>query len=164
MKIRVLAGAMLALQLVAMPTLAAADTTFERLAVCKDSWLDMQTSSPAQMKKIGDYLRANFTHKDNDAFFTPKGNESIAGFRVLQLFPQSAGMGVGFSATIAAPFDKARATFEKSFGKPLTKCDASDGMKTCELDIAEKRTFTLMADDRPGSAQTLVGCYYYYEK
>jgi len=43
------------------------------------------------------------------------------------------------------------------------KCEASDGMHSCELDIAPQRTFTLMAADSD-PRHTLVGCYYYYEK
>ena len=73
-------------------------------------------------------------------------------------------MGVGFSVVVDAPFDKARKVFEKALRKTLEKCEASDNMHSCELDIAEKRTFTLMAEDNPNAAKTLVGCYYYYEK
>ena len=28
----------------------------------------------------------------------------------------------------------------------------------------EQRTFTLMAEDSPKAKQTLIGCYYFYEK
>ena len=73
-------------------------------------------------------------------------------------------MGVGFSVTVDATFDTARTNLEKALGKPLTKCETSDGMRTCELDIAEKRTLMLMASDDPKASETLVGCYYFYEK
>jgi hypothetical protein len=71
-------------------------------------------------------------------------------------------MGVGFSVMVEAPFDTARRTVEKTFGKSLQKCDASDNMRTCDLKIGEKRTFMLMAEDSAKSATTLLGCYYYY--
>jgi hypothetical protein len=37
-------------------------------------------------------------------------------------------------------------------------------MRTCELQIGEKKTILLMAEDNPKSTTTLVGCYYFYEK
>jgi hypothetical protein len=37
-------------------------------------------------------------------------------------------------------------------------------MRSCELAIAPQRTVMLMADDKPGTRRTLVGCYYLYEK
>jgi hypothetical protein len=36
-------------------------------------------------------------------------------------------------------------------------------MHSCALDIADKRSFTIMAMDNEKS-RTLVGCYYFYEK
>jgi hypothetical protein len=106
----------------------------------------------------------DFSRKGNDPFFVPRTAKSIAGLRVVQAFPDSVGMGVGFSVVVGASFDTARKTMENLLGKPLQKCEASDNMRTCELDIAEKRTFTLMAEDNSRATKTLVGCYYYYEK
>jgi hypothetical protein len=37
-------------------------------------------------------------------------------------------------------------------------------MRTCGLEIAEKRTLMVMAEDGPKATTTLVGCYYFYEK
>ena len=146
------------------PGRAADDTGIERMATCRDSWFDWNKSDRAQLKKFGDGFRADFSRGGNDPFFTPKNDKKIASLRITQAFPDSVGMGVGFSVTVAAPFDKARQVFEKSLGKTLQKCETGDGMRTCELDIAEKRTFMLMAEDSPKSTTTLVGCYYYYEK
>ena len=164
MKIPLVTGAVIALSFAIAPAWAAGGMDIARMAACKDSWLDWSKNDPAQLKMFGDDFRANFSHKDDDAFFVPKAEESIAGLRVLQVFPQSVGMGVGFSAVVAAPFEKTRATMEKTLGKPLRKCDSSDGMKTCELEIAEQRTFMQMSEDSPKSTTTLVGCYYFYEK
>jgi hypothetical protein len=83
---------------------------------------------------------------------------------VAEAYPDSVGMGVGFSLTVDAPYDTARAAMEKALAKKLVHCEASDGMKTCELEVASQRTVTIMAGDRPKSRQTLIGCYYYYEK
>ncbi len=146
------------------PGWAADDAGIERMATCRDSWFDWNKSDQAQLKRFGDAFRADFSRSGNDPFFVPRKDERIAGLRVTQAFPDSVGMGVGFSVTVEAPFDKARQIFEKSLGRKLRKCEASDNMRMCELDIAEKRTFTLMAEDSAKSATTLVGCYYYYEK
>lgn len=152
------------LALLVLPAQAADDTALARMALCHDSWFDWKTTDPVQLNKFVGHIRTGFTPHDNDPYFLPKADTSILGLHVSQVFPESVGMGVGFSLTVDAPFDKTRKVFEKALGKPLQHCDASDGMKSCELKIAEKRDFTLMAEDNPKSTQTLVGCYYFYEK
>ena len=164
MKIALLAGATLALSFVFVPAQAADDPGLARMTMCQDSWFDWQKSDPAALKKFVDRIRTGFSPHDNDPYVLPKAETSIMGLHVTQVYPESVGMGVGFSLIVDAPFDKARKIFEKALGRPLGKCDASDGMKMCELDIAEKRDFTLMAEDSPKSTTTLVGCYYFYEK
>lgn len=164
MKIALLAGLTLALSFAIVPVRAADDPALTRMAMCQDSWFDWNKSDPAKLKAFVDHIRAGFTPHNNDPYYLPKADSSIMGFHVAQVYPESVGMGVGFSVTVAAPFDKARAVAEKMLGKRLVHCEASDGMKTCDLELAEKRNFTLMAEDDPKSTQTLVGCYYFYEK
>ena len=164
MKNRSLAGALLALQLTVAPVRAADDAVIARLATCQDSWLDWNTADPVAMKDFVDHFRADFSHSGNDPFWTPKSAKSILGLRLLQAFPESVGMGVGFSVTVDATFDETQASLEKTLGKPLSKCETSDGMRSCELEIAEKRTIMLLSGDEPKATETLVGCYYYYEK
>lgn len=159
-----LAGALIALACIIAPARAADDAELTRMALCQDSWLDWSKNDPAKLKAFGENFRVNFTHKDNDAFTTPKAEVSVAGLRVVQAYPDSIGMGVGFSLLLAAGFDKTRATMEKALGKKLGHCETSDGMQSCELQIADQRTVTLMSGDDPKTKQTLVGCYYYYEK
>ena len=158
------AAIVLALQLASVPARADGDIAIERMATCRNSWLDWSKSDPAQLKKFGDHFRTDFSRNGNDPFFVPRTGKSIAGLPVVQAFPDSVGMGVGFSVVVGASFDTARKTMEKLLGRPLQKCEASDNMRTCELDIAEKRSFTLMAEDSAKATKTLVGCYYYYEK
>jgi hypothetical protein len=146
------------------PISAAEDLGIERMATCQDSWLDWEKNEPAQLKTFGDQFRSDFSQNENDAFFVPKTDMSIDGLRVLQVFPGSVGMGVGFSAVVDATFDNAKRTFSKTLGRPLEKCDVSDDMRSCEMEIGEKRTFVLMAEDSAKSTTTLLGCYYYYEK
>lgn len=164
MKIVSLAALWIALQFAVVPAWSADDESVERMATCKDSWLDWQTSDPARLKSLAEHIRSGFSRKADDPFLTPTSSTSIAGLNVSQLFPDNVGMGVGFSVTVDAPFDETRRKFESSLGKPLTKCETGEGMRSCGLEIAEKRTFMLMAEDNPKASKTLVACYYFYEK
>jgi hypothetical protein len=157
-------GVLIGLVIAVASAWADEDVTLTRMAMCQESWLDWQTKDPAQLKKFGDHLHTEFSEHGNDPFVVPNARVSIAGLRVTQLFPNSVGMGVGISMTVDAPFDKARQAIEKAAGKPLTKCETGEGMRTCGLEIAEKRTLMLMAEDSPKATTTLVGCYYFYEK
>jgi hypothetical protein len=150
--------------LAAASATAAEDPVLERLATCRDSWLDWKKANSPQLTSFAEHFQTAFTRDDNDPFFKPKSSLSIDGLRILQLYPDSVGMGVGFSVLVDATFDKTRGIFEKSLGKPLKRCETGDGMRTCDLELGEMRTFTLMAEDSPKSTSTLVGCYYYYEK
>jgi hypothetical protein len=114
MKIRLITGALAALSFFIMPAWAADDAMTTRLATCQDSWFEWSKTDPAQMKKFVDHIRASFTPHDNDPYFLPKADTSIMGMRVTEVYPESVGMGVGFSVTVAAPFDKARAAMEKT--------------------------------------------------
>lgn len=142
---------------------AADDVALQRMALCQDSWFDWQKSDPAKLKTFGEQFRTKFQRQQNQPYFLPKSKMSVAGLRVEQAFPDSVGMGVGFSLTVDAPFDVARTTMEKTLDRKLQQCEASDGMHSCALDIADKRSFTIMAMDNEKSS-TLVGCYYFYEK
>jgi hypothetical protein len=164
MKTVSVAGALIAFACIILPARASDDAGLTRMALCQDSWLDWSKTDPAKLKAFGEHFRANFSHKDNDAFTAPKVETSILGLRVAQVYPESVGMGVGFSILVDADFDTARAVAEKSLGKKLGHCETGDGMRACELQIAEKRTITLMSADSSKTKQTLIGCYYYYEK
>jgi hypothetical protein len=161
-KLAWLAG--LVLQLVMVPAWGADDVTLSRVLTCQDSWLDWQKSDPARLQAFGRYLHSGFREHGNDAFVLPKSDTNVMGFRLTQLFPDSVGMGVGTSATVAAKFDEAKDRLEKTLSKKLAHCETSDGMRSCELQIADKRTVMLMAEDDPKSTATLIGCYYFYEK
>ena len=162
MKIAPLAAILIILQVAVAP--AADDLSIERLATCRDSWLDWKKNDPVQLKKVGEQFRSDFSRSESDPFLVPKTAKSVAGLRVLQMFPESVGMGVGFSVVVDATFDASRRSLEKKLGKPLEKCEVSDNMRTCEREIGEKRTLMLMAEDNANSTTTLLGCYYYYEK
>jgi hypothetical protein len=164
MKCAWLAGPSLTLLLGVTAAVGAGDPRLESLALCGDSWLDWKNTAPARLDSFGAFARSAFTHKDNDAFVTPKSAMTIVGLKVRQVFPESVGMGVGFSVIVDATFDESRRALEQKLGKTLGQCETSDGMRACELPIAEQRTVTLMSSDSPGDKTTLVGCYYFYEK
>lgn len=158
------ASLVLMLAAIAMPARAADDASIERLVTCKDSWLDWKNDNAPQLKSFGEHFQSDFASGENDAFFVPKSRDTIAGLGVTRVFPNSVGMGVGFSVFVDAKFDEAKRRFEQALGKPLQKCEVSDGMRTCGLEIADKRTFMLMAEDDAKATSTLAGCYYFYEK
>jgi hypothetical protein len=157
-------GLLFALLVGVIPAWSADDPRVENLALCRDSWLDWKKTDPAKLDSFGAFFRAAFTHRDNDAFFTPKSAMAIAGLKVTQVFPQSVGMGLGFSVLVDARFDAAKQALEQKLGKPLSQCETGEGMRTCGLPIAEQRTVMLMSGDPPNDKTTLVGCYYLYEK
>ncbi len=161
---RFVLAAAVALAGVCTPVLAADDPALARMAACQDSWLDWQKSDPAKLKAFAEHFGAAFAPPGNDPYVVPKAAISVDGLNIAQAFPGSVGMGVGFSLTVDAGFDAAKQMLAHRIGKPLGHCETSDGMRSCELQIADQRTATVMASDDPKAAQTLIGCYYFYEK
>ena len=163
MKLHILVGAALLVGIVA-PAFAADDAPLTRMALCQDSWVEWTKKDTKAFEAFRAHFLGEFARHYNDPYMLPKTNVSILGIQVAQGFPDSVGMGVGFSLTVDVPFDKARDAIEKALAKKLVHCENSDNMKSCELEVAPQRTVTLMADDSPKSRQTLIGCYYFYEK
>ena len=158
------AGLLLTLLVGVMPAWSADDPWVENLALCRDSWLDWKTSDPDKLNSVAAYFRSAFTHNGNDAFAVPNSPMTIGPLKVTRVFPDSVGMGVGFSVQVDATFDVSKQALEQMLGKPLGQCEASDGMRTCGLPIAPQRTLVLMSGDPPNDKTTLIGCYYLYEK
>jgi hypothetical protein len=163
MKTALLATTLLTLLSTWLPAAAATDeVNLLRMSACQDSWLAWKDDN-ARMGRFVSALDQQFTRKDEDGSFAPKASMNLLGFPVAQVYPQSVGMGVGFSVVVNAPFAQVRQAFEKQLGKPM-KCEASEGTRACELPLGEKKTAMLMASESPASKVTLLGCYYYYEK
>jgi hypothetical protein len=160
-----LAGVLTIFLVAVTPVCAADNLSIERLATCQDSWLDWKKSDPVQLRKFADSFQSDFLRKEKDPFFVPKSNQSVAGLPVAQVFPESIGMAVGFSVVVNANFDRTKTSLAKKIGKSLSKCEPpSDNMRTCELEIGEKKTVVVMAEDNVKSTTTLFGCYYFYAK
>ena len=155
--------ALIVVALAAVAPARAADDLITQLTTCQVSWLDHRDDA-AQMTKFADAFSAAFTQKSGSRQWVPKDKLLVLGLPVLQGFPQSVGMGVGFSLIVNAPLEQTRTNLEKAIGKSMKNCESGEGMHTCELPIAEKRTLTLMSSDADKGKTTLVGCYYYYEK
>jgi hypothetical protein len=141
----------------------AVDTAIERLATCQDSWRDWK-ENPAESKRVGELFTSAFVQAGNDGSFTPRSKVSVVGLPVKRVYPQSVGMGVGFSVILDATFADTQAHAEAALGKKLGKCETGEGMHTCELEIAKERTITLLAGEHDERHEALLGCYYLYEK
>lgn len=137
--------------------------SLERMAVCQDSWLDWGADD-ARAGAFRDGFLAQFKESDAGQFFVPVTSASLFGMKVARVFPATMGMGRGFSVLVEAPFDTAKKAVEKALGKPLTHCETGDGMRSCDLSIAEKRTATIVADASGKEKTLLVGCFYFYER
>jgi len=130
---------------------------------CQESWLDWK-QDPVKAEKFSRQFQSRFKRNEREASFSPIGESTLFGHRINRVYPQSVGMGLGYSVVVEASFDTARASFEKQTGKRFKQCEASEGMKSCELEIGPKKTMVIMEAGRGAHAQTLLGCYYYYQQ
>ena len=108
--------------------------------------------------------RRQFKEADSGGYFVPISRGTLLGMNVARVYSSTIGMARGFSVAVEAPFETTKKNVEKSLGTPLKQCETSDGMRTCNLTIAEKKTVMLMADATGKEKTTLVGCFYFYEK
>lgn len=154
-----------ALVVSAMPTQAgmADDAQMQRLALCQDSWLDWKDDS-ARMTDLVDYFESRIARSpQGSGAFDVKAPLRVLGQPVTQVYPQSVGMGVGFSLTVKAGFGATRAAVERRLGKSMA-CTSGDGMQACELQVGPKKTVVLMAPLNGAAKATLMGCYYFYQQ
>lgn len=142
----------------------AADDVVEQLATCRLSWLDLR-DDPVRSQSIGQTIRSSYAVDEaaRDGSWKPSSNQTVFGARVIRLYPESLGMGVGFSVLLDAKLESLRPQVERAVGKPLSECEQDGGMRSCGVEIGERKTVTLTAaESGPQKGQTLVGCYYFY--
>lgn len=152
------------LQLAALSATHAADVPgMLQLATCEESWLEFK-DDPAKAERFYRPLLSQFRTMERDGSMVPVGPLRLLGHPVSRVYPESVGMGLGFSVIVEAGFDAARSSMEKQMGKSFEHCGVEEGAKSCEHRIAEKKTVVLMEGRRGNNPLTLVGCYYYYEK
>jgi hypothetical protein len=158
---RILALASFCLVSIFKPAQAATEPNLERMATCQDSWLDWK-DDPTRIAKYADGLRTTYTGQA-DGYLVPKTKSSLFGLPVVGIYPQSIGMGVGFSVIVTGDFAAAKKAVEKAVGNSF-KCESdSDNLHACQSELGPKKTVTVTsdADDRK---TVLIGCFYFYEK
>lgn len=163
MKITCMTGAAAVLLLAASIAQADDDKFILQMASCQESWLDWK-QQPAKVKEFTAKLESNFKMDEQSATFVPTRATSVLGHNISRVYPESVGMGVGFSVLLDASFDAIKASFEKQTGKRFGQCATEDGMKSCEHKVGEKKTVILMEGSTGKNAQSLIGCYYFYAK
>lgn len=134
----------------------------EKLATCQDSWLDWKDDA----RRTDQYMESfeqGFTQSEDGLSFLPKDATAVLGFPVTKVYPQSVGMGMGFSLLLAAPLQQVRSQVEKLVGKTL-QCSAGEGMTSCGIELGDKKTVTLASEGDAAVGNSLLGCFYYYEK
>lgn len=133
-----------------------------KFATCQDSWLEWKDDA----RRTDQYVESfdqGFTRIEEEAAFLPKDALVALGFPVTKVYPQSVGMGVGFSILLAAPLQQVRVQVEKLVGKPL-QCSVDEGMTSCSIELAEKKSVMLASEGDAAEKSSLLGCFYYYEK
>jgi hypothetical protein len=158
-----LAAAALSSSVTGLPAENEADDLYlGKLATCQDSWFDWKNDE-RRMDQFADRFHTNYTRIEEEPAFLPNVPGKVLGFPLVKVYPQSVGMGVGFSLQLEGPFAKIRDEVERRVGKPL-ECSDSDGMTSCGVELGEKKTVMLTTFGDGADAVNLLGCYYYYEK
>lgn len=138
--------------------------SLEKMAICQDSWLEW-ANDEARAVRFRDGFRAQFKEGSKKGeYFVPKTGATLLGMKVTRVYASTIGTARGFSVLVDSPFDTVKKNVEKAVGQPLAACESGEGMHTCGLPIAEKRTVMLMGDTTGKEKSTLVGCFYFYEK
>ena len=148
--------------LAAPPARAAAEPTLEGLVTCQESWLDWQ-DNPARGRKFVDGLHADYREQEDGGYLVPKSKKTMFALQVARIYPDSVGMGVGFSVLVNDGVDTAQKVVEKAIGRTLACETDSDGVHACQAELGPKRTVTV-ASDTEGGKSALIGCFYFYEK
>ncbi len=146
----------------ATPVYAADEENLERMATCQESWLDWK-DDPARGQKFADSLHSGYAEQAEGGYLVPKAKKTLFGLPVARVYPDTIGMGVGFSVTVNGSFETAKKAVENAVGKTL-KCEAdSDEVRACQAELGPQKTVTV-ASDTQGSKSALIGCFYLYEK
>lgn len=119
------------------------------------------------MSPFRDRINSDLKQVEGTAGYTPLQPMSLLGFNVIEVYPGSVGMGLGFSVVVIAQFEQVKASLEKQTGKRITECSFQENTRDCGFSLAERKTLTLTEVSKrtkETNAKTLFGCYYYYEK
>ncbi len=141
---------------------AADDPQMQRLVLCQDKWFDWKDDA-VRMARFGNLFETQYEESTSDGAFAPKSPTSVFGWSIAQVYPQSVGMGVGFSLTVSTDHTRARALIEQQLGKPMN-CATSEGVRSCAIELGNKRTAMLITGQNGGAQTSLIGCYYFYQQ
>ena len=137
--------------------------TLSRMASCQESWMDMRNDA-VRGQKFGEVIQAHFVQVDRAPIWKPRQPMTWLGQPVIEVTPQNLGIGLGFAVTVKGVSDAVKPAYEKLVGQALANCGKSDGLLTCDLQIAKQRTAMLMAPLKKPELGTMLGCFYFYEK
>jgi hypothetical protein len=144
------------------PAQAAAELSLERLASCADSWMDWRHDA-GMAEQFRNYFLSRFDQEPRSPAWQPRRPVSVFGLPVVKAYPQSVGMGVGFSLEVrGAPADVRRA-MEAAIGRPL-QCERAEGALSCEAKLGDRRSALVVAADEGRGQNSLVGCFYFYQQ
>jgi hypothetical protein len=144
------------------PAQAAAELSLERLASCADSWMDWKNDT-GMAEQFRNYVLSRFEQEPRSSGWLPRRPVSVFGLSVVRAYPQSVGMGVGFSLEVrGAPADVRRA-MEGAIGRPL-QCERAEGALSCEAKVADRRSALVVAADQGRGQNSLIGCFYFYQQ
>ncbi|MEO8012141.1 MAG: hypothetical protein ABI650_10890, partial [Dokdonella sp.] len=114
-----------------------------QLATCQQSWFEWKDDD-ARMKQYMNRFTARFVAIEDEPAYRPKAALLTLGFPVIKVYPQSVGMGIGFSLQLGGQPDAIRREVEQRTGHPL-ECSTEDGMTSCAAELGENKTLVLMS-------------------
>lgn len=132
-----------------------------QMATCQQSWFEWKDDD-ARMTQYMDRFTARFAAIEDEPAYLPKAALQTLGFPVIKVYPQSVGMGVGFSLQLAGQTDAIRREVEQRIGHPL-ECSTEDGMTSCGTELGENKTLVLMTSGAGVDAVHQLGCFYLYQ-
>jgi len=141
---------------------AAGELSLERLASCADSWMDWKQDA-ALAEQFRNYFLARFEQEPRSPGWQPRRPATVFGLPVVKAYPQSVGMGLGFSLEVRGTPADVRRAMERAIDRPL-QCERAEGALSCEAKLADRRTALVLAADEGRGQPSLIGCFYYYQQ
>lgn len=147
------------------PTEAAEpNDSLQRMVTCQDSWLDFQNDE-RRVDRFIELLDTHFRRDNKLKALVPRAGATLMGYPIVDVTPETVGIGQGFGVTVKAPLDEVRKSYEAALGRKMTECKREDeGMTICSVEIARQKTATLITPTKRPEVGTLMGCYYKYER
>lgn len=128
------------------------------LATCKVSLNEVEPNS-STWSYYARRAESDLVSNENNMSI-PKVPTNIFGFPVSHVRLSGVGMAPGFAVVVDAPFDVVSSSITQQTNIPLSPCAPQDGCVT--YDFSKDRSLILMAGNKSGAPQTLIGCIYPY--